>query len=188
MQILGSCIKIRALPKTVYLQSTLQRCVHKHHEDAAWLAPLTALLLRARLLHALAVCWMNTMTPALPQMSSLYHPSPTDPDPGVISEKMLEDEGRAGQVVFWTRRGHSAHELTAVENSRVRFAQDQSRPNPSVDGIDDLQALPLTGEVSGENNWGCRGRVILFGRWSHLWVPMPHWMVHIHAHKLDIMD
>lgn len=87
------------------------------------------------------------MTPALPQMNSFYHPSS-------ISEKMLrterpEDGGRAGQVVFWTRCGHGAHELTAVEISRVRFAQDQPRPNPSVDGIDDLQALPLTGELSG---------------------------------------
>lgn len=87
---------------------------------------------------ALAVCWINTMTLALPQMNSLYHPSPTGPGPGAISEEMLRTErpengGRA--VVFWTRRGHGAHELTAVEISRVRFAQDQSRPNPSVDGI-----------------------------------------------------
>lgn len=70
-------------------------------------------------------------------------PLPHRPRPRAISEEMLrterpEDGGRAGQVVFWTRCGHGAHELTAVEISCVRFAQDQSRPNPSVDGIDDL--------------------------------------------------
>lgn len=55
--------------------------------------------------------------------------------------------GRAGQVVFWTRRGQGVHELTAVEISRLRFAQDQHRSNPSGDGIDNLQAPPRTGEL-----------------------------------------
>lgn len=70
-------------------------------------------------------------------LSPLPHrPRPRGHLRGDAENRKAREWGRA--VVFRTRRGHGAHELTAVEISRVRFAQDQSRPNPSVDGIDDL--------------------------------------------------
>lgn len=119
MQTLRSCIKIRALPKTMDLQSTLQRCTQKRHEDASWLAPPTALLLGAGSCRVLDKHYDSG--PALDEQS--LSPLPHRPRPrGHLREdaenRKASGWGRAGQVVFWTRRGQGVHELTAVEISR----------------------------------------------------------------------